>query len=123
MIHGLVIQETQAVVRLTVRGPEGQESAVDAVIDTGFDGSVTLPSGSIQTLGLTWRGRGRALLADGSQSIFDTYEGIVIWDDEVRRIQVDEADIDPLVGMILMKGYELRIQVVPGGSVTLERLP
>jgi len=109
MITGVVTASCQAIIRLTVRGPEGQEQAIDAVIDTGFDGILTLPPSLIATLGLVWPRRGRALLADGSESLFDIYETIVIWDGEPRRIAVDEADIDPLVGISLLYGYELMV--------------
>jgi hypothetical protein len=34
----------------------------------------------------------------------------------------DAADSDPLVGMALLDGYELRIQVVNGGDVAMEVL-
>jgi predicted aspartyl protease len=38
MITGVVTADREAVIRLTVRGPVGQEHEVEAVIDTGFDG-------------------------------------------------------------------------------------
>jgi clan AA aspartic protease len=123
MITGVVTASRQAIIRLTVRGPEGQEQAIDAVIDTGFDGILTLPPALIATLGLVWRRRGRALLADGSESIFDIYETIVIWDGEPRRIAVDEADIDSLVGMSLLYGYELIVQAIQGRTVIIQPLP
>ncbi len=34
---------------------------------------------------------------------------------------VDAADTEPLVGMALMYGYELNVQIVDGGAVTLRR--
>jgi clan AA aspartic protease len=123
MITGVVTASRQAIIRLTVRGPEGQEQEIDAVIDTGIDGTLTLSPALIATLGLVWRRRGRALLADGSESLFDIYETIVIWDGEPRRIAVDEADIDPLVGMFLLYGYELIVQVMEGGAVIIQPLP
>jgi clan AA aspartic protease len=123
MITGVMTASHQAIVRLTVHGPEGQEQEIDAVIDTGFDGILTLPPSLIATLGLVWRRRGRALLADGSESLFDIYETIVIWDGEPRRIAVDEADIDPLVGMSLLYGYELIVQAIQGGTVIIQPLP
>jgi clan AA aspartic protease len=123
MITGVVTASRQAIIRLTVRGPEGQEQEIDAVIDTGFDGILTLPPSLIATLGLVWRRRGRALLADGSESLFDIYETIVIWDGEPRRIAVDEADIDPLIGMSLLYGYELIVQAIQGGTVIIQPLP
>jgi hypothetical protein len=46
-----------------------------------------------------------------------------MWDGALRRTIVDEAGTDPLVGMKLLAGYELTIQVVPGGRVTIAALP
>jgi predicted aspartyl protease len=100
MITGVVTASRQAIIRLAVHGPEGQEQEVAAVSDTGFNGTLTLPPALIAALGLAWRRRGRALLADGSESLFDIYEAIVVWDGEPRRIAVDEADIDPLAGIV-----------------------
>jgi clan AA aspartic protease len=123
MITGVVTTSHQAVIRLMVRGLEGQEQEVAAVIDTGLDGTLPLPPALIATLSLVWRRRGRALLADGNESLFDIYEATVDWDGEPRRIAVDEADIDPLVGMSLLYGYELIVQVIEGGTVIIQRLP
>lgn len=66
MITGIVTTAREAAISLTVRGPTGQEREIRAVIDTGFDGSLTLPPALIATLRLPWRRRGRALLADGN---------------------------------------------------------
>jgi clan AA aspartic protease len=123
MRTGRVNAHREAVLRLTIRGPAGQRQNVEAVIDTGFDGWLSLPPALITSLGLPWRRRGRAQLADGSDSIFDIYEGIVVWDRRQRRIPVDEADTTPLIGMALMEGYELKVQVCTRGKVTVKRLP
>ena len=123
MITGQVTVYREAVISLSVQGPEGQSREIDAVIDTGFNGFLTLPASLIQELGLVWRRRGRAMLADGSDSLFDIYEAIVTWDDRPRRIAVDEVNSDPLIGMSLLYGYELTVQVVDGGSVVINPLP
>ena len=95
---------------------------IEAIIDTGFDGSLSLPSSIVVQLGLPWRQRGRALLADGSESVFDIYEATVDCDGEARRIVVDEVETIPLIGMSLLEGYELTVQVQRGGNVTLRAL-
>jgi len=74
-------------------------------------------------LKLPFRRRGRAILADGSEIIFDTYEANILWEGQQRRVSVDEADIDPLIGMSLLSNHKLTIEVVPDGKVVVERLP
>jgi len=123
MITGVVTAYREAIIRLNVRGSNGEEKEIEAVIDTGFDGYLTLPSVVAEALGLTWRSRGRALLADGSESVFDIYEGSVVWDGEERRILIDVSDTEPLVGMGMLNGYELCIQAIMGGRVEIEAIP
>ena len=38
MMTGVVSAYPEALVRITIRGPGGQEQEVETVIDTGFDG-------------------------------------------------------------------------------------
>ena len=121
MITG-VVKYGEGRVRLKVIGAQGRELEVEAVIDTGFTASLSLPSALIQSLGLRWQTVDRVLLADGSTSIFDVYEGKVEWDGKVRSILIDEADSDPLAGMRLLKGYELRMHVRYRGKVVIKRL-
>jgi clan AA aspartic protease len=123
MITGMVTPDREATIGLVVRGPGGKEQAIVALVDTGFDGWLSLSPSSISQLGLRWCQRGRALLADGSESIFDIYEATVIWDGQPRRVPLHEADAAPLVGMSLLAGYELTVQVRPGGKVTIRVLP
>jgi len=120
MISGTVT-DREAVVRLTVRGPGG-EQAVDAVVDTGFTEQLTLPPETIATLDLSRLRESRALLADGSEITFDIYEAVVHRGDEWCRIPVAEADSTPLIGMGLLEGCEVRIEVREGGRVTAEPL-
>ena len=123
MITGHVTAYREAIISLKVRGPKNRECAIDAVVDTGFNGFLTLPASLTQELGLVWRRRGRAMLADGRDSLFDIYEATVTWNSRPRRIAVDEADCDPLVGMSLLYGCELTVQVVDGGRVVIRPLP
>ena len=78
---------------LNVGGSKNQGRSIDAVVDTGFNGFLTLPSSLIQELGLVWRRRGRAMLADGRDSLFDIYEATVTWNSRPRRIAVDEQTV------------------------------
>src|SRR5438552_11725732 len=103
MITGAV-KSDEARIRLKVRGRRGREQEVEAVIDSGYTGALTLPPVLISTLGLRWRSVERATLADGSTCVFQVYVGKLVWDGKVRTILVDEADADSLVGMRLLRG-------------------
>jgi len=122
MITG-VAQSDEARIRLKVKGLRGREQEVEAVIDTGYTASLTLPPAVVAALGLRWRSTDRFTLADGSERLFDVYVAKVEWDGKVRTILVDEADADALVGMRLLRGHELKMQVRARGKVSIRRLP
>lgn len=117
MISGTVNGEFEPIISLFVRGSDGQLYTQDAIVDTGFNGWLSLPPDSIERLNLRWKRRGRALLGDGSECVFNVYEAVIVWDGVLLTIPVDEADSEPLIGMSLMDGYQLMIQVLEGGRV------
>lgn len=51
MIQGEVNDAYEAVISLTVQGPLGQATEVEAVIDTGFTGFLSLPTALVTELG------------------------------------------------------------------------
>jgi clan AA aspartic protease len=121
MITG-VIKSSEGRIRMKVIGLRGREQVVEAVIDTGYTASLTLPPAVVTALGLRWRSMERFELADGRQCFFDVYVAKVLWDGKVRSILVDESDTEPLVGMRLLRGHELKMQVRARGKVTIKRL-
>ena len=123
MIIGVVNAHREATIGLIVQDANGQGHDIDAVIDTGFTGFLTLPTALIAALGLTWRGYASAMLGDGSLQQFDVYAATVIWDGQARVVEIDAAETDPLVGMGLFYGHEVRIQAIDGGTVTIEAPP
>ena len=123
MITGSVNSGLEAIVRLTVTGRGSRQRQVDAVVDTGFTGYLTLRPSAIRALQLTWLGREQGTLADGSVDLFDVYRGSVIWDGQPRLVEVEVADVDALVGMALLERHCLNIEVLSGGAVTIQRLP
>lgn len=122
MISGSVNVEFEPIVPLSVCASSGQIYTQDAIVDTGFNGWLSLPPDRISALRLLWKRRGRAILGDGSECVFDVYEAVVVWDEALLTVPVDEADSEPLIGMSLMEGYQLTVQVFEGGRVELSRL-
>jgi len=96
---------------------------VDAVVDSGFTASLTLPAAAVAALGLVRQSGGGAVLADGSVRQFDIYAAEVEWDGGWRPVLVSAVGDEVLVGMRLLAGYELRVAVVPGGAVEIKPLP
>jgi clan AA aspartic protease len=122
MITGVVNAEFEPIIPLSIRQSDGKVFTQDAIVDTGFNGWLSLPPDLIAELKLRWKRRGRAILGDGSECIFDIYQAVVDWDGTLLTIPVDEADSEPLVGMSLMEGYQLTMQVFEGGHVELRKV-
>jgi len=121
MITGVVTSSREAVIRLSVSGPGGREE-LEAAIDTGFNGFLTLPAACVSRLRLSVAGGTRAVLADGRAVHLSVFEGVVMWDGRERDVGVLEADGGPLVGMSMLDGYRLRADVADGGLVVIESL-
>ncbi|NJL42138.1 MAG: clan AA aspartic protease [Leptolyngbyaceae cyanobacterium SM1_4_3] len=122
MITGIVNADFEPIISLSVQGADGQIYTQNAIVDTGFNGWLSLPPDLIAQLNLRWKRRGRAILGDGSECVFNVYEATVVWDGDLLTIPVDEADSDPLIGMSLMEGYQLTVQVFEEGLVELSKV-
>jgi clan AA aspartic protease len=122
MMIGSVNSRREAIIQFAVLGRNNQRKAIKAVIDTGYTGFLTLPSAIITKLGLTWYMQEEGILGNGSLCIFNVFEATVIWDGQIKSIEVNESETDPLVGMGLLEGYELNIQGFVGGLVTIKPL-
>jgi clan AA aspartic protease len=113
----------EATLRLSVEDTRGQVHELEAILDTGFNGFLTLPSAVIRALGLPWLYRQQGQLADGNFQVLDVFAVTILWDGQRRTVEVEALDAQPLAGMALMRGYELRVHVEPGGVVTIAAVP
>ena len=120
MIGGTVNAALEAAVNLSVQGPGGQTREIEAVVDTGYNGFLTLPPVLVGELGLPFVLRGEATLADGSSVNFDPHMVTVDWDGQARDVEADAAETTPLVGMRLLAGHSLYVEVEDGGRVIIE---
>ena len=109
----------EAVVHLSLLNSSGQTRDIEAVVDTGFNGFLTLPPSMVAELGLTRLGQKSLVLANGSRDIFDTYGVTVLWDGQPRFVDADEADAIPLLGMSMLDRHNLNIDVEDGGRVII----
>jgi clan AA aspartic protease len=123
MIQGAVNNKFEAVVRLRVRGPSGVESDIDAIVDSGFTSFLTLPAKTVTALGLIQQSGSRAVLADGSVHQVDIYAVEVSWGGSWRTVLVSAIGNESLLGMRMLTGHKLVIEVNPGGPVEIIPIP
>lgn len=123
MIIGIVNSALEATLTLLVQDVNGQTHPIDVVIDTGFNGFLTLTPAQLTLLGATWLCRGQGVLADGSVQVFDVYTATVIWNGQPRSVEVESVDASPLAGMALLYKHDLRVEIIPGGTVLITPLP
>ena len=123
MMAGVVNADREATLRLVVVGPRGKQQEIEAIIDTGFTGFLTLPAAPVAALELSWLCRQPGILADGSVDLFDVYAARVLWDGRLRAVEVEVVDTEPLLGMSLLDRHSVLIEVVTGGAVTVTAFP
>jgi clan AA aspartic protease len=115
------VRGRDAIIRLKVFGPE-KSCLIDSTVDTGFTNDLTLPREMIAELNLAYNSTENSWMADGREITFATYHAIVEWDGSKRNVIVHETVDDILIGMDLLHGYELKMQVRHNGRVTIRKL-
>ena len=120
---GIINDSKEAVLTVRIQGPNGQETEAEAVIDTGYNGAFSLPLEIITSLGLPARGTRYVTLGDGSTVSLEIYRATVVWDDFPRSVYVMATEDVSLIGMSLLYGYRVIMDVIDGGLVTIEQRP
>ncbi|ACK70898.1 conserved hypothetical protein [Gloeothece citriformis PCC 7424] len=122
MMQGFVNSQYEAIIKIAVGHTNRELQMVDAIIDTGFTGFLSLPISIINGLQLPWYFRDFGTLGDGSEVIFDMYRAVVIWDGQTKVIDVAASEAEPLVGMSLLYGFKIEIEAIERGQVIIEAL-
>lgn len=108
-VTGYVDELRQPRIELTVKGNR-KAIGIEPVVDTGFDGYLSLPVAVAIPLGLELKGRVPVELADGSMKSELTFRGMVIWQGREYSIEIFLTESkEALVGSGLMQGQELTI--------------
>ena len=125
MLRGRVNPDVQALITVNIHsngdhsnGDHGEP--VEAVIDTGFTGHLTLPACTIGRLGLSLVGHNKFKLANGEHSEFQIYNGSVTWHGHPHEVHIVQSECDPLLGMTLLWGSRITVDATTHGEVTIE---
>ncbi len=122
MIRGRVDSHRQAWVQLDLKSRTGRLQRIEAVVDTGFDGNLTLPPNIIRELDFEPELEVNVVLATGAADRVKTWNGDVIWHEQVRSLLILESSGTPLLGMELLEDSQLTMQARINGDVLIERL-
>jgi predicted aspartyl protease len=85
---GTVVAGREAIIPLTVVGFSGRTTEIEAVIDTGFTGHLTLPLNFARSLGLPLLGSRYVTLANGMTTSLDVYRATVLWEGTQRLVRL-----------------------------------
>lgn len=120
MIRGQVNAQRQAIIPISVQGHDGSSVPIEAMIDTGFSVFLSLPRSQIAALALTHLETRAYIVGDNRTVDFDLYLAVVIWEGQERDVLVLATDGMPLIGMSLLRGHRLFLDIVDGGEVIIE---
>lgn len=111
-MQGWVNQNCEAMLPIIVGHGNAPKQMVEALIDTGFSGFLSLPLSIIESLGLPWIFSDSVTLGDGCEVIFQMYRATVIWDGQFKVVDVAASESEPLLGMGLLYGFKLQVEAV-----------
>ena len=107
-------------VSVEFKGTQERWISVDALLDSGFTGAVSLPIRMVENLQLKWSGKHWVTLGDASEVPVDLYEGFVDFADRQYRCAVLATGDVPTVGMHLIQGFKVCFESVEGGDIEIE---
>ena len=113
-------ERLEATVVVEVSNGDGDSQTVEAVLDTGFNGHLTLTGELIERLGLDYLGQIQTVLADGGEITAYTYEAFVSWLGQTRRVEILASEGVSLLGMSLLAGCKITMRVRVGGEALIE---
>ncbi|MBV9848174.1 MAG: hypothetical protein JO250_00660 [Armatimonadetes bacterium] len=120
MIYGHV-RDKFARLTIPLPGLDGS-AAIEFILDTGFEGHLSLPGTVVDTLDATYLGDRPVAFADGAVRTRPFYQIMLEWQDELRPVEIIALDGKPLLGVELMEGSFLQAEMRDGGEVSLEPL-
>jgi clan AA aspartic protease len=119
VIHGTVVG-LQARMGVLLLPPQRSVIEIECVVDTGFEGFLTLPPSMIADLGLPYLININANLANNSSVETDVYLATIVWNGAERNIAVLAMGRRPLIGTALLEDYHLSIDFCEGGTVLVD---
>lgn len=122
MISGTITGH-RATIRLVLRSSAGPEQEVDALVDTGFWGFLTLPPAVVASLSYPFASTQRIDFADGRTEFVPVHDGTILWHGAELAVHVLVVRGEPLLGMSLLNGSDFHMHVTEGGALSITPFP
>lgn len=120
-MNGTVNALNEARVEIIVRGAGGRsDRMIQAIVDTGFDGYISLRPDLIAELDLPFADEQESIAFGGGRVMLPVHDAVVVFAGKESGVSAISADNPPLIGMALLQGFDLFIEVIDGGEVTIK---
>lgn len=123
MIAGSVNRNGELIIPIRALDANGYMHRFEAVVDTGFNGEITMTPLRIRELGFIPADPVVITMANNESKTFNSYHGTVIWDGQMAPVEVVESDGQTLIGTGLLWGSLLTAAITDNGEVTVNPLP
>ena len=111
----------EARVTIDIAGDDRIFRSVEAVIDTGFTGALSLPESAAHELGLRSARAERVTLADGRSIRANVHAARILWHGQPLDVRVQTLGSYPMIGSTtLLANCHLAIDWWDGGDVIIE---
>lgn len=107
------------IVPIAIMDRNGHPQQFQAVLDTGFAGVISLPRSSIERLGLAFSRQEPVTFANGETQESSIYQATAIWEGERYSVPVYQLGPEPLIGMGLLNGSRVTIDVIEDGPIDI----
>ena len=91
------------------------------VIDTGYNGYLTMPPAHIAQLGLKYKFDQYVTLADNTDVKLAVYIATIIWHEELKTVEVFASGLS-LLGTSLLSNCEFTAQFIEDGHVSIRAM-
>ena len=116
--------QLEARVTIDIAGDDRLFRSVEAVIDTGFTGALSLSESAAHELGLRSTRAERVTLADGRSIRANVHAARILWHGQPLDVRVQTLGRYPIIGTALLANCRLTIDWWDGGDVIIEeRMP
>jgi clan AA aspartic protease len=98
----------------------GDSLTVEFVLDTGFDGTSSLPPVVLEKVAAAFQGERTVLMADRTPRRTAYFDVVADWDGTPRTLEAMVLDGRPLLGKDALRDCSINIDMVDGGEVMIE---